>query len=179
MDVRDAIRGRRSVRAYRRDAVPEATLRDLLDAANWAPSAGNLQARDFVVVRERAAREALAQAALDQEFVAEAPVVVVVCGNVERIVGRYGRRGRDLYMVQDAAAATQNLLLAVHDAGLGAAWVGAFDEAAVARLLRLPSHVRPLALVPIGVPAEAPEPPRRLAAAEYVHWERFGAESVK
>lgn len=173
MDLLTAIRTRRSVREFRDDPVPEEVLRGLLDAANWAPSAGNLQSRDFIVVRERATREALARAALDQEFVAEAPVVVVVCGNAKRVSGRYGARGRELYMIQDAAAATQNLLLAAHEAGLGAVWVGAFDESATAAILSLPAHVRPLALVPLGPPEESPEPRDRLPESRFVHWDRW------
>lgn len=172
MDLKAALRSRRSVRAFRDEPVPEDGLQELLELANWAPSAGNLQARDFVVVRDETTRRALAQAALDQEFVAEAPVVVVVCGNARR-VSRYGRRGRDLYMIQDAAAATQNLLLAAHDAGLATVWVGAFDEDAVRKRLHLPPFVRPLALVPLGYPAESPEFPPRLAPTEIVHTETW------
>lgn len=117
-------------------------------------------------------RTALARAALDQEFLAQAPAVLVVCLNYSRIT-KYGRRGRDLYAIQDAAAATQNLLLAAHEAGFGATWVGAFDEGAVSRLLGLPNHVRPVALVPIGRPAESPAPPERLPLAEILHSERW------
>lgn len=172
MELREALRSRRSVRVFRTDPVPEDRLHKLLELANWAPSAGNLQARDFVVVRDAATREALARAALDQEFIAEAPVVLVVCGNARRI-GRYGRRGRDLYIIQDAAAAIQNLLLAAHDAGLATVWVGAFDEDAVRALLRLPAHARPLAIVPLGYAAESPETPSRLPLQDIVHWERW------
>ncbi|OGS66129.1 MAG: nitroreductase [Euryarchaeota archaeon RBG_19FT_COMBO_69_17] len=172
MELQDAIRGRRSVRAFRADPVPEERLRELLEMAQWAPSAGNLQARDFVVVREDGAKRALARLSLDQGFVAQAPVVVVVCGNLRR-VDTYGRRGRDLFVVQDAAAATQNLLLAAHEVGLGTCWVGAFDEDGVRKLLGLPIHVRPLALVPLGRPAEDPEPSTRLPLDELVHWDAW------
>lgn len=172
MELSDAIHSRRSVRAFREDPVPEAVLRDLVELANWAPSAGNLQSRDFVVVRDGPTRAALARAALDQDFIAQAPAVVVVCGNARR-VAHYGRRGRDLYMIQDAAAATQNLLLAAHARGLGGVWVGAFDEVEVRRILHLPEAVRPLALVPLGAPAGPPEGSDRLPAADLLHWDRW------
>jgi len=172
MELQEAIRNRRSIRAFAPDAVREDLIRDLIGLANWAPSAGNLQARDFVIVRDPATKQALARAALDQEFLAEAPAAIVVCANLRRIA-HYGRRGRDLYAIQDAAAATQNLLLAAHEAGLGATWVGAFDEAAVRDLLKLPQHARPVALVPIGKPAERPGAPDRLGLTEILHWDHY------
>ena len=172
MDLEEAIRKRRSVRAFRRETVSDKVLDEILELANWAPSAGNLQARDFVVVRQESTRAALARAALDQPCLAEAPIVVVVCANARRI-GEYGARGRDLYMIQDAAAATQNLLLAAHAAGLGTVWIGAFDEGGVRQILGLPPAVRPLALIPLGYPAEAPKPPDRLPHTEVVHRERW------
>ncbi len=173
MDLREAIRNRRSVRAFRPEPVPEEAIRELLALAAWAPSAGNLQSRDFVVVRDEARRRALAAAALDQDFVAQAPAVVVVCANARRVEGKYGRRGRELYMVQDAAASTQNLLLAAHDAGLGACWVGAFDEDAVRKILGLTAGIRPVAIIPIGRPAEPSEPSDRLSLDDVVHWEQW------
>lgn len=172
MELQEAIHNRRSIRAFAPDAVREDLLRNLIDLANWAPSAGNLQARDFVIVRDAATRQALARAALDQAFLADAPAVVVVCTNSRRIA-RYGRRGRDLYAIQDAAAATQNLLLAAHEAGLGTTWVGAFDEDAVRGLLRFPQDARPVALVPIGKPADRPGAPNRLSLTEILHWDRY------
>jgi nitroreductase len=172
VDLDALLRTRRSVRRFRQDDVSSETIEGILELANWAPSAGNFQSRDFVVVRDAAMRRALARAALDQEFLAEAPVVVVVAANFER-VARYGRRGRDLYAIQDAAAATQNLLLAAHLRGLATCWVGAFDEEAVRHLLDLPPRARPVALVALGTPAEWPEAPDRLKTAEYVHWERW------
>ena len=72
----------------------------------------------------------------------------------------------DLYCLQDVAAAVQNLLLLAHADGLGACWVGAFRERDVARVLTLPRHLRPVALVAVGVPAESPAPPQRRPPAE-------------
>ena len=173
MELRDAIRTRHSIRAFRPDPFSAETLKELIELANLAPSAGNLQGRDFVVVRDGATRRSLARAALDQGFIAEAPVAVVVCANLARTATKYGRRGRELYAIQDAAAATQNLLLAAHEAGLGTCWVGSFDEAAVSRLLGLPVDVRPVAIIPVGVPAEAPEPSSRLPLKKILHVGRW------
>jgi len=99
-------------------------------------------------------RAELAQAAGGQSFVAEAPVVIVVCADPARSAQRYRERGRTLYTYQDTAAATQNLLLAATDLGLGACWVGAFDTEGVSRALALPDGLIPVAMVPVGFPLQ-------------------------
>lgn len=171
MRLASLMRSRRSVRAFTPEPVPEGLLRELVDLANWAPSAGNLQARDFIVVRDPETRRALARAA-DQVEIEQAPAVLVVCTNASRI-GKYGTRGRELFAVQDAAAATQNFLLAAHDSGLGAVWMGSFDEERVRTILGIPGHARPVALVAVGWPAENPSPPQRLPLNEVLHPERW------
>jgi nitroreductase len=168
MDTLEAIRKRRSVRSFRPDPVPEGDLRKMLEAASWAPSAGNCQPLELVVVRDPKVKEEVKEAAFGQPFLEEAPVLVVVCADVERTTHRYGERG-ELFYVQDTAAATQNLLLAATSLGYGTCWVGAFLEEEVSRALRLPRGVRPLAIVPIGRSAESPEAPPRRPLKEIVH----------
>jgi len=168
----DLLFSRVSIRKFSSDDVDESTVRLLLEAANAAPSAGNLQARDFVVVRDPKMKLELAKASLKQMFIAEAPVVVVVCANYPRSMRVYGERGR-LYAEQDATAAVENLLLAVTALGLGAVWVGAFDEAKVSELLELPEYVRPLAIVPIGYPAEKPGRRSRYPIEMLTHYEKW------
>ncbi len=164
MEFWEVIERRYSLRDFdpSRDVAPE-DVEKMLRAAIRAPSAGNLQPWFFVVVRDQKKKEALARAALDQEFIAQAPVVVVVCADPGRSAMRYGGRGVNLYCLQDTAAATENLLLAAVALGLGGCWVGAFNEEEAARALDLPSHLRPLALVPLGYPAWPPagRTPRR------------------
>lgn len=157
MDFWQAMEARQSVRAFdrQRDVPPDAVTR-LLSAATRAPSAGNCQPWHFFVVRDQETKKTLARAALNQWFLSDAPVVIVVCADPERSARRYGDRGRYLYSLQDTAAATENLLLAAVASGLGACWVGAFDEDAAAEALDLSSHLRPVAIVPIGYPAEQP-----------------------
>jgi len=173
MDVFEAIKGRRSVRAYTDEDVPEEAVEKILDAARWAPSAGNLQSWEFVVVRDPEAKRRLAEAAWGQRFVARAPVVIVVCANQKRSARGYGERGASLYCIQDSAAATQNMLLAAYALGLGACWVGAFDERRVAEVINAPSGVRPVAIIPVGRPAERPRPPPRMPLEKVVHYESF------
>ncbi len=172
MDVEEAIRKRRSIRKFRDKELPEGTAERLIELANMAPSAGNLQARDFIVVRDRKIREALAVAALDQEFVAQAPLSIVVCANMERIE-HYGNRGRTLYTLQDVAAAVQNILLVAVSEGLGAVWVGAFDEGRARKILGTPEHIRPVAIIPIGYPDQNPRERPKLPMKELVHYEKW------
>ncbi|HHW39944.1 MAG TPA: nitroreductase family protein [Syntrophomonadaceae bacterium] len=160
-DVIDAIKERTSIRRFKPDPVPQATIGRLLDAARLAPSAGNMQPWFFVVVMNEDLRRQLAKAAR-QPFIAEAPVCIVVCAEPERSASRYGRRGRELYCIQDTAAAIENILLAATGYGLGACWVGAFDEEEAARILELEPGLRPVALIPIGYPdQERKAVPRR------------------
>lgn len=154
MDLTTITRTRFSCRSFRPEPVSAERLEAILEAARWAPSAGNLQPWRFVVVQRGELRQAVASAAYGQSFIASAPTVVVVCAVPRESARVYGARGSDLYCLQDTAAATQNLLLAAAAADLGACWVGAFDEDAVARALELDVGWRPVAVVPIGHPAE-------------------------
>jgi nitroreductase len=140
----------------------------LMEALRWAPSAGNMQPWFFYVVTKKAARSGLAAAAYGQRFVAEAPVVFVVCAEPERSAARYRDRGRRLYCYQDTAAAVENLLLVANMLGYGACWVGAFDEDAARDVLDVPGHLRPVAIVPVG-PAHpvADFPDRRPASSVF------------
>ena len=173
MELLEAIRGRRSIRRFTSADVSDDEVREMLGCAIMAPSAGNLQPWEFVVIRDEQRRRDIARAAFFQFFIATAPVVIVVCANRARSAMRYGRRGSELYCLQDTAAATQNMLLTAHSMGLGACWIGAFDEGEVSRILRLPEHVRPVAIVPIGHPDEAPRPPPRIPLERVTHLETF------
>ncbi len=173
MEVMEAIKGRRSIRHYLDREVSDELILELLDAARWAPSAGNLQPWEFVLVRDPARKRDIARAALNQMFIAEAPAVIVVCADTFRSASIYGTRGATLYCLQDTAAAIQNMLLAAHARGLGTCWVGAFREADVGRLIRAPAGVRPVAIVPVGYPAERPRPPPRRSVREILHHETF------
>ncbi|MFQ5813187.1 MAG: nitroreductase family protein [Anaerolineae bacterium] len=157
MDFWQVIGERRSVRNF--DAghdVPPEMVQRILQAAIRAPSAGNCQPWHFVVIRSERTKDLLAKSAYGQWFIAEAPVVIVVCADPDRSAWRYGSRGVQLYCLQDTAAATEHILLAVTALGLGACWVGAFDERATSKVLGLPTNLRPVAIVPIGYPAAHP-----------------------
>jgi len=171
--VFEAIKSRRSIRAYTRKEVPEEDVEKLIDAARWAPSAGNIQPWEFIVVRDTAIKRRLSTAALDQTFIEEAPVVIVVCANEMQSGWGYGSRGVNLYCLQDTAAAIQNILLAACALGLGTCWVGAFQEEEARAALKVPRGVRPIAIIPVGHPAERPEPRFRRSIKEIIHYETY------
>lgn len=172
MECLEAIKTRRSVRKFQKKDVDDEVVRKLLEAGNFAPSAGNLQARDFIVVRDEETKLKLAVASYNQMFIAEAPVVIVVVANYPRSMKVYGERGR-IYAEQDASAAIQNILLAAHCMGLASVWVGAYDDEKVSEILGIPSYARPAAILPIGYPAESPRQRKRFNIEEITHWEKW------
>jgi len=149
MELKKVIQNRYSVRNFSDITPPKKIIDEIINYANLAPSAGNLQARDFVIIDDNTIKEELSNAAFHQQFIAEAPIIIVVCANLQRI-SSYGNRGRELYCIQDASAAVECILLLAVDTGLDACWVGAFDEKIVSTVLHLPSYVRPIAIIPIG-----------------------------
>lgn len=172
MECIEAIKGRRSIRKFKDRAVGKEIIDELLNAAQMAPSAGNLQARDFIVISNMITKQKLTKAALGQSFIEQAPVVIVVIADTVRSSRIYKSRG-ELYAIQDAAAGIENMLLAAHSMGLGACWVGAFNEDEVARILGIPNKTLPVAIIPLGYPDERPSAPARIAMDRLVHREMW------
>jgi nitroreductase len=173
VEVFEAIQGRRSIRAFESREVPEELVERLIEAARWAPSAGNIQPWEFIIVRKQEIKRKLAEAALWQSFIEEAPVVIVVCADEVRSTQGYGMRGKTLYCIQDTAAAIQNIHLAAYSMGLGTCWVSAFREDEARKVLKIPAGIRPVAIIPVGYPAETPSPRSRRPLKQIVHYETF------
>lgn len=174
MEFFEVIKNRRSIRAYRKQALRHEQLNQLIDAARLAPSAGNAQPWAFVIAQKEKTKQALAEAAFGQKWLQEAAVVFVVCMDEKRAEDAYGVRGRTLYGIQDTSAAVENILLTACSLGLGGCWMGAFHEEEVRKVINAPPHMRPVALVPIGYPAESPPARSRRPASEVVFEESFG-----
>ena len=161
-DFFDVVNLRRSTRTFSDQPVKEADLQRIFEAINAAPSAGNMQAYEVYVARQESLRQALAAAAHDQDFIHQAPVVLVFCVHPERNQARYRDRGERLYAVQDATIACTHAMLAARALGLGSVWVGAFRDEAVHAAIGSPEKQMPVAVLPIGHPLEWPPPrPRR------------------
>ena len=157
MDFLQLAKSRQSVRSFRKDDIPNEIVTKLLEAAQAAPSAGNRQPWLFYVIKNRALIEEIKEKSCKQPFIAEAPLLIVVCADILRSVERYMQRGRELYCIQDTAASIQNILLCAHSEGLGACWCGAFDERELSVILSLEDEMRPLAIIPLGYPKEKSE----------------------
>ncbi|MCJ7458463.1 MAG: nitroreductase family protein [candidate division Zixibacteria bacterium] len=162
MDFFEVVKNRHSIRAFKNKEIEKEKLDKLLFVANSSPSAGDLQAYQIFLVRENAQKIALAKAAYGQDFIAQASVDLVFCTDPLRSARKYGRRGSELYSIQDATISAAYVHLAAVDLGLGSVIVGAFDEEAVSKILNLPGTLRPIIILPVGYPDEEPETtPRR------------------
>ena len=168
MDFFELIRARCSIRAYQPRPVEAGKLTRILEAANRAPSAGNLQAYKIVIVHDAATRKALSRAALHQDSLAQAPVVLAFLAHLDASAAKYGNRGATLYSLQDATIACAYAQLAASALGLGSVWVGAFNDEAVGDALKVRAGWRPVGLLSIGYPAETPEPTSRRPLNELV-----------
>lgn len=175
MTALEAIRSRRTVRAFADAPVPEAVMTEILDAARWAPTSGNAQPWAFIRVRTPARREALiastyggyARSAPAQGWLAQAPELVMACVVPLRTMARYGEEGR-AYARLDVAASIQNMLIAATELGFGAAWIGGFRPEEARSALDLEAELEPLGIVAVGRPAETPARPYRLPLEDVV-----------
>ena len=172
MELKEAIQQRHSVRNFSDKKVSLDLIYEMIKLANLAPSAGNLQAREFIIVDDFEIKKRMSLAALDQNFIVEAPVNIVVCTHLGRI-SSYGRRGRELYCIQGSAAAVEHILLLAVDNGLGTCWVGDFYEDKVKEILNIPKDIRVVELMPLGYPASSPKPKRRLSLSEIVRYDTW------
>ena len=151
MNVMDAIKTRKSVRAYLAKPVEVEKLNAILEAARLAPSAANRQEWRFVIVHERETRKKLAAVAGRQAFLEEAPVLIVACAETD---GHVMRCGQLCYPI-DVAIALDHMSLAAVDLGLGSCWVGLFDEKKVKEILHIPNEIRVVELMSIGYPSDS------------------------
>ncbi len=168
MDFYDVIDRRRSVRAFQEKPVDAKVLKRILDTVSLAPSAGNLQAYKITIVRDQAVKEGLMSAAFDQESIIHAPVVLVFSADEKRSEAKYGDRGLEFYSLQDATIAAAYCQLAATAEDLGSVWVGGFDVLEVSRLINAESYEVPVAIIPLGYPAEKPGRNKRRSLKELV-----------
>jgi nitroreductase len=140
MDLNKVVEKRYSMRSFKSTAVPEKIIREIIELAKLAPSAGNLQSYKVLITKEKVTH-------------VEAPLYLVICMNPERSAARYGERGRSLYALQDATIFASYLQLAIVNAGLASVWVGAFREGRVKRQLQIPDGLKPIAIICTGYPA--------------------------
>lgn len=156
--VLNNIATRTSIRAYDGRPVEKDKVEKLLRAAMAAPTAMNRQPWHFIVVDKRSVLDALSSANPHSKMLAKAPLAIIVCGDMDKAIEGKGRG----FWVEDASAATENMLLAAHAMGLGAVWTGAYPAEerveSLRHILALPDNLIPLNVVVMGYPAESPQP---------------------
>lgn len=181
MDVLEAIYSRRSIRSFNEQPVPDDLLYQILSAGTRAPSAGNMQAWEFVLVRSEEGKRKLVDttdAGLTahggihtQEWIMQAPVVVIVCSDLKRMTGRYGQKGRSLMTIMDCMLCVENMLLAATHFGLGTCCVVGFDAEKLKEVLPIPKEIKPLLLIPLGYPTHQPAATYRLPVEDLIRLE--------
>jgi len=157
MDFFETVEKRRSIRAFDKKDVDAKTIKKLLETINLAPSAGNLQAYRIYIVRSAEKKAELVQGCLYQESVAQAPLLLIFSALKGESEEKYGERGHDFYSIQDATIAAAYCQLAATALGLSSVWVGGFDPLEVSRIIDAEEEEVPVAVIPLGYPAENPE----------------------
>lgn len=188
MEFSKLVKKRRSIHHFTADEVSHEDLTYILEAARWAPSAGNSQPWRFIIIRKSenihkvwetttgiefpvSSRKSVH--VTPQNFIKKAPALIVVCTDKRAYQGKQSSIHANLYCIQDSANATMNLLLAVTDRGLGACWVGMFREEALKDVLNLPPRIKPVAVIPLGHTKSKEKPRPRKSLEELVHYETY------
>ncbi|MBU0471013.1 MAG: nitroreductase family protein [Nanoarchaeota archaeon] len=180
MDVLECIRTRRTIRKFTEQPVEFGKLSKILEAGTLSPSAGNLQNWRFILVTEKPLIRQIYEHCMRQEAVYHAQAVIIVCSMDNKAEMMYGLRGKRLYSVQNCACAAENMLLAAHSLGLGACWIGAFDEDKIDSMFDMTYNqkdVRPQMIIALGYPAEKPRPPKRVDMASVVHFNQYALKA--
>ncbi len=169
MEFFDVLSQRHSIRAYDSRSIEPEKLQRILESINRAPSAGNLQGFEIYMVCGETRKKALVDATGDQDFLAQAPVVLVFCANASRSAVKYAERGATLYCIQDASIACTFAMLAAAAQGLSTVWVGAFDEEQARLAIGAAREHRPIAMLPIGYGTGEPRIRERRSLADIIH----------
>jgi len=173
MEFRQVINSRRSIRRYLDKNVSWGLISEILDSGVKAPAAGNIQSYKFIVVMDKKKKDKIVTASLSQSWMKSAFVYIVICSDPDNIKKFYKKRGL-LYSTQNCALAAENMLLKATSLGLGACLVGAFDEKAVKKVLKIPNNIIPELIMVLGYPDEKPSLKRRTPLEHLVFFEEYG-----
>jgi len=184
MDVMEAVRKRKSIRAYKNTLVDDKTLNTVLEAARLAPSWGNTQTWRFIVVKDKDIKAKLIETSLRAgnrgiEAIRQAPIAIVACAEMNRAGCRDGQPVTDkegYWFMFDVALAMQNLVLVAESLGLGTIYLGGFDAKKAGEILGVPAGYCVVAMTPLGYPDEQPEAKPRKELSEIVFYDRFDSK---
>ena len=144
-----------------------------MGAAIKAPNGGNLQAWRFIIVDDIIKKEELVKAALDQRWMSQAPILIVICGDLTNEKRFYKERAEE-YLMQDCAAAAENLMLSATALKIRSCWVGAFDKNGVSRALKMPDNIVPYAIITLGYSDEKIKEKKRHGLDSVIYFNEFG-----
>ena len=179
MDLMDAIRGRRSIRKYKPDPVPEEVLKTILEAVRWSPSWANTQCWEVVVVKDQNVKSELAATLTKTNpslsSMTEAPLIIVLCGKKGVSGFKKGEVAtvKGDWLMFDTGIAMQTLCLTAHSLGLGTVVVGLFDHKKAEEILGVPQNAEVVAMTPLGYPAVEGGAPKRKEPSEFVFYDRY------
>jgi len=151
MELDKAIEKRRSIRKYSNKKINFNDVAEICNVARFAPCAANIYTVKIIIVEDKETKIKLANAALNQSFIADAPYVLIICNEISLLKKGYGGFA-ETYCKQQAGAAIQNMLLKITEKGLAGCWIGAFEEEEIKRILKIPDNIRVEALLPIAIP---------------------------
>jgi len=158
MEFIDVLKTRRSVRKFSDKDISEKLVKEIIELANFSPSAGNVQARAVVVVKDQVTIERIRAVTRGlSRFEGKIPFILVILAKPFESAERYEDRGKNLYAFQDATILASYIQLIATDKGLSTCWVGSFKETDVEEILNLPKEVTPVAMIPLGYASETPE----------------------
>lgn len=149
MDLKEAIKQRRSIRRYKNKEIPMHVLGEIIENARLAPSSGNLQNWRFVIVTDVKQKKEISEASLKQNWMTEAPVFIVICNRYEKAKKLYGKLGK-MFSIQNCSIVATYLMLLAKEKGLDTCWIGAFDNEALQRILELPENIDPEIILTLG-----------------------------
>ncbi|MGB9707998.1 MAG: nitroreductase family protein [Candidatus Pacearchaeota archaeon] len=175
----ELLKERKCVRHYSSKPVRFDEIVAICEAARFSPMAGNIYTIKLIIVSDKETKAKLAEAALGQEFIKDAPYVLVVCSDLTNLTRSYGERGERVYSRQQAGAVIENMFLKAVELGVATCWVGAFEEKAVRRILKIPDKVQVEVILPIGIPAGKTATKKKPELKQIIYFEKWGQGTAK
>lgn len=156
MNFETVVKNRKAIRKFQKKTIEKEKIKKILELVNLAPSAGNLQAYKIFVVKDKKKIKLIKAnvGGIQRNFNNLSPTIFIFCANLDESATHYANRGKKLYAIQDATIACSYAQLIATSLGLGCCWVGSFDEKAIQKILQ--TDLKPVAILPVGYPAETP-----------------------
>ncbi len=178
MQFKNVFLSRRSIRKYKDKDVPLSLVGEIIDLARFTPSSGNLQNWKVVIVTDQGKRQEIADACLQQDWMVEAPVFLVICNDYKDVNKHYGKLGK-MFSIQNCASFSFAITLCATEYGLGSCWVGAFDNEAIHRILNIPEEMDPEVIITLGYSDETKQPSIREDSNYLAYINKWGKKFTK